>query len=230
MLRTGAECEQNAAPIAEAAIGQWWPAGDELYRPSRLVECSIQQTSDIRHDCSDPPPKTQHKHPAMFRFSSVSSFARSARSSIVRPSLHVRSIVTVKTTPAEENSILVAQRKNRPVSPHLEIYEQQLTAVMSALHRITGVGLAAGFYGVTVSYAFGIADTASLVALYSAIPVVGQVALKALASFPFAFHAWNGIRHLIWDSGREANIKGVYTTGYIVLGLTTVSALALLFA
>jgi succinate dehydrogenase (ubiquinone) cytochrome b560 subunit len=141
----------------------------------------------------------------------------------------MRSIVTVKATPAEENSILVAQRKNRPVSPHLEIYEMQLTAVLSALHRITGVGLAVGFYGVTVSYALGIVDTASLVSLYSALPAVAQVGLKAIASFPFAFHAWNGIRHLVWDAGKETTMKGVYKTGYAVLGLTAVSALALLF-
>jgi len=82
-----------------------------------------------------------------------------------------RSIFTVKATPAEENSILVAQRKNRPVSPHLQIYEKQLTAVFSALHRITGVGLAVGFYAVTVSYAAGIVDSASLLSLYSSIPV-----------------------------------------------------------
>lgn len=160
--------------------------------------------------------------------------ARTARTGIIRPSLHIRSslrsIITVKATPAEENSILVAQRKNRPVSPHLQIYEKQMTAVLSGLHRITGVGLAAGFYAVTVSFAAGIVDSASLVALFSALPVAAQVLLKTLAAFPFAFHSWNGIRHLIWDSGREVNVKGVYRTGYAILGLTAVSALALLFA
>jgi hypothetical protein len=39
-------------------------------------------------------------------------------------------------------------RKNldlkRPVSPHLQIYEAQLTSGLSILHRITGVGLALG--------------------------------------------------------------------------------------
>lgn len=160
---------------------------------------------------------------------STASMARSTRCGILRPTIPMRSIITVKATPAEENSILVAQRKNRPVSPHLEIYQPQLTWLLSGLHRITGVGLAAGVYAVTCSYAFGLVDSASLIGLYSALPVLCKVALKTLASFPFAFHAWNGIRHLIWDSGHEANIKGVYTTGYTVLGLTAVSALALLF-
>ncbi|KAG0676006.1 glyceraldehyde-3-phosphate dehydrogenase 1, partial [Pichia californica] len=128
----------------------------------------------------------------------------------------------------EEQSILVAQRKNRPCSPHLDIYQPQLTWVLSGLHRITGVGLAFGFYAVTCSYAFGLVDTASLLGAFSALPVAIKVAFKALASFPFAFHAWNGVRHLVWDSGHEANKKGVYTTGYIVLGLSALSFLGLM--
>ena len=156
--------------------------------------------------------------------------ASSARGGIIRPSLHMRNIITVRATPVEEESILVAQRKNRPVSPHLEIYEKQLTAVLSALHRITGVGLAAGFLVVTSSYAVGLVDTASLVTFFAGLPVAAKVAFKAVAGVPFAFHAWNGVRHMVWDSGHEANIKGVYKTGYAVLGLTAVSALALLFA
>lgn len=158
------------------------------------------------------------------------SMANTARSGIIRPSLHMRSIITVKATPVEEQSILVAQRKNRPVSPHLEIYQKQLTAVLSALHRITGVALATGFLLVTSSYAVGLVDTASLVSFFAGLPVAVKVGFKALAGVPFAFHSWNGIRHLIWDSGHEANIKGVYKTGYAVLGLTAISALALLFA
>lgn len=158
------------------------------------------------------------------------SMASSARGGIIRPSLHMRNIITVRATPVEEESILVAQRKNRPVSPHLEIYEKQLTAVLSALHRITGVGLAAGFLVVTSSYAVGLVDTASLVTFFAGLPVAAKVAFKAVAGVPFAFHAWNGVRHMVWDSGHEANIKGVYKTGYAVLGLTAVSALALLFA
>ncbi|KAG0688570.1 cytochrome b subunit of succinate dehydrogenase, Sdh3p [Pichia californica] len=158
----------------------------------------------------------------------LSPLAASARCSIVRPSLHIRSLITVTTTEPEEQSILVAQRKNRPCSPHLDIYQPQLTWVLSGLHRITGVGLAFGFYAVTCSYAFGLVDTASLLGAFSALPVAIKVAFKALASFPFAFHAWNGVRHLVWDSGHEANKKGVYTTGYIVLGLSALSFLGLM--
>ena len=35
----------------------------------------------------------------------------------------------------------------RPLSPHLQIYRRQITSVMSILHRITGVVLAFGAFG-----------------------------------------------------------------------------------
>ena len=34
--------------------------------------------------------------------------------------------------------------KNRPISPHLQVYRPQITSVTSILHRITGLGLALG--------------------------------------------------------------------------------------
>lgn len=37
-----------------------------------------------------------------------------------------------------------AAKAQRPVSPHLKIYQPQLTWVMSIAHRATGAGLAAG--------------------------------------------------------------------------------------
>lgn len=149
------------------------------------------------------------------------------RNALLRPSF--RAISTVHTSAEQGSAILIAQRKNRPVSPHLEIYEKQLTAVLSALHRITGVGLAVGVYGVTASFGLGLVDTASLVEFYSALPVVAKFSLKTLAALPFSFHIWNGIRHLIWDAGYFVNVAGVYKTGYTVLGLTAITSLALLF-
>ncbi|GMM27536.1 protein [Martiniozyma asiatica (nom. inval.)] len=163
----------------------------------------------------------------MFCASRLTVRASGVRSALLRPSF--RTITTVKATDAEETQILVAQRKNRPVSPHLAIYQKQLTAVLSAFHRITGVGLAVGFYGVTAAYGLGFTDTAGLIGIVSALPAAALFGLKAIASFPFAFHGWNGIRHLIWDAGYFVNVPGVYKTGYTVLGLTVVSALALIF-
>ncbi|ESW97537.1 succinate dehydrogenase cytochrome B subunit, mitochondrial precursor [Ogataea parapolymorpha DL-1] len=167
------------------------------------------------------------------------SIARQSISAVPRrqlagAALGVRSLVTIKATPAEEQAILVAQRKNRPSSPHLQIYQPQLTWILSSFHRITGVGLAAGFYAVTCTYAFtslaGIPfDTATLVSVVAGLPVAAKVGLKAAASFPFAFHVANGVRHLVWDFGKELTLKGVYRTGYVVLGFTALVGTYLTF-
>lgn len=39
---------------------------------------------------------------------------------------------------------LIEQRKNRPLSPHLTIYQPQITWYMSGFHRFTGGAVAAG--------------------------------------------------------------------------------------
>lgn len=148
------------------------------------------------------------------------------RKALLRPSF--RALSTVKVSSADGESILVAQRKNRPVSPHLQIYQPQLTAILSGLHRISGVALSVGVYGVGAAFGFGLVDSASLIDFYTQLPAIAKWSLKTLAALPFSFHAWNGIRHLIWDAGYLVNITGVYKTGYTVLGLTAITSLALL--
>ena len=46
---------------------------------------------------------------------------------------------------------------------------------------------------------------------------------------PFWFHSWNGVRHLVWDTGREFSNKQVQVTGWTVVGLTVVSSAVLAF-
>jgi len=161
---------------------------------------------------------------------------------LIRPSTRLTNIVlktsqintarylnTITTTHEREQEILIAQRKNRPSSPHLTIYQPQLTWYLSSLHRVTGVLLAGAFYGITVTYALGsilgtgidsnvIADT------FHSLSTPVQYALKSLATLPFFFHFGNGIRHFIWDAGKELTLKGVYRTGYAVIGFTLLSS------
>ncbi|KAI5963306.1 SDH3 [Candida pseudojiufengensis] len=144
------------------------------------------------------------------------------------------SIPTVPTSHNEEQEVLVAQRKNRPVSPHLDIYQPQLTWVMSSFHRITGIILAGAFYGLTCTFAATSLlnipfDTNTLVSAFSSLPVAVQYGLKAIGVFPFVYHGANGIRHLIWDFGKELTLKGVYRTGYIVLATTALLGTYLTF-
>ncbi|ABN65765.1 succinate dehydrogenase [Scheffersomyces stipitis CBS 6054] len=141
--------------------------------------------------------------------------------------LLARSVSTVKASHDQENEILIAQRKNRPVSPHLTIYQPQLTMVLSSFHRITGVAMAGAFYALTCGYAATSIlnipfDASVLVGVFASLPVAVKLSAKALMAYPFAFHFGNGIRHLVWDFGKELSIPGVYRTGYAVLAVTAV--------
>lgn len=136
-------------------------------------------------------------------------------------------IATVKATDNDEDQILIAQRKNRPVSPHLDIYQPQLTWILSGAHRATGVFLAAGFYGITCTYAaaslFGFHfDAALIFQTIEQLPEIVKYGFKAVLAYPFAFHMFNGLRHFVWDTGREFSIKAIYRTGYIVLAATAI--------
>lgn len=163
---------------------------------------------------------------------------------VVRPSVIARASrtlgkrfnsQTVKTTFEKEHEILVAQRGNRPVSPHLTIYQPQLTWYLSSLHRITGVILGSGFFAVTIAFGvstlFGLGlNTENLKNYYKEkVPAWADWTAKGTAAYFFAFHFGNGIRHLIWDTGKELTIKGVNRTGIVVLALTAIGGTALLF-
>lgn len=139
------------------------------------------------------------------------------------PAVFKSTLNTIITTENQEDSILAAQRVNRPVSPHLQIYQPQLTWYLSGLHRITGVFLAVGFYGITCTYAatsiLGLEfDAAYIYQTIQELPLVVKYTAKAAIAYPFVFHFCNGIRHFIWDAGKEFTIKGIYRTGYTVLG------------
>ncbi|KAF9113546.1 cytochrome b subunit of succinate dehydrogenase, Sdh3p [Mortierella sp. AM989] len=129
---------------------------------------------------------------------------------------------------------IVEQRKHRPIAPHLTIYQPQLTWYMSLFHRATGGALAVGFYGGAIAYAVGPLvglgfDSATVVSTIATLPVAAKVAGKFIVAYPFTYHTFNGIRHLLWDTAKGLTLKGVYATGYTVLGLSTVSAVALAF-
>ncbi|KAL9538420.1 hypothetical protein MBANPS3_010942 [Mucor bainieri] len=146
-----------------------------------------------------------------------------------------------------ESDLLRAQRKLRPSSPHLTIYQPQLTWYMSSAHRITGCAMGGGnvichirvyaaklnafiilaLYLGAMAYlaapAFGYSvDANTVVSSFGAAPDALKISAKAILALPFTFHASNGIRHLIWDAGKCLDIKGVYNTGYVVLASTVI--------
>jgi succinate dehydrogenase / fumarate reductase cytochrome b subunit len=91
---------------------------------------------------------------------------------------------------------------DRPLSPHLSIYRWPVTMATSILHRATGIGLAAGFI-VLVGWLFDAASGPDVYAKFIAAmdTTVGRLLLIGW-SYAFFYHLSNGIRHLVWDTGR----------------------------
>lgn len=139
---------------------------------------------------------------------------------------------TVRAEDAHE--ILVKQRLNRPVSPHLSIYKPQITWYGSGLNRITGSVLSGGLYVFGAAYLvaplFGWhLESATMAAAFGAWPVALKVATKMAVAFPFTYHSFNGLRHFAWDLGKDMSNKQVQRTGWAVVGISVASSVALAF-
>ena len=108
-------------------------------------------------------------------------------------------------------------KEGRPLSPHLTIYRWPITMMLSILHRISGVALAVGFV-VFVIWLEAIAFDAVSYASFGAVmqSSIGQLALFGWL-FCFFFHLANGIRHLIWDSGRLFEKRQADLSAWFVL-------------
>lgn len=92
--------------------------------------------------------------------------------------------------------------KNRPLSPHLQVYRLPITGLISISHRITGVLLSAGL----LLYVYLLLTLASGETAYTAMQTFMSFWLCKLiyCGFLYAlfFHLCHGFRHLIWDIGK----------------------------
>ena len=120
--------------------------------------------------------------------------------------------------------------RNRPMSPHLQVYRPQLTSVLSITHRMTGVALGLG----TLLLIYWLVAVAAGDAAYdTAQGLIGSVFGRLLLfgwSVALFFHLCNGIRHLFWDAGYGLELPMLYRSGWAVLvaslALTLISWIA----
>merc|ERR1711937_108600 len=123
---------------------------------------------------------------------------------------------------------------NRPLSPHLSVYEWSLPMTMSAVYRLTAVSL--GFQmllfpfahayfsymsGVT-SPAEWLSNTASAARGSGVVMASVWLSLKGSVVFPLVYHCVNGCRHLGWDQFAYGirHLTDVYSSGNIVIAVT----------
>jgi succinate dehydrogenase / fumarate reductase cytochrome b subunit len=115
--------------------------------------------------------------------------------------------------------------RNRPLSPHLQIYRLPLLALMSITHRITGVGLVVGL----VALAAWLGAAASGPAAFAAAQSLFGSPIGLLLLFGWSvalfFHLGHGVRHLLWDSGWGFELPQAYASAKVSLGVTVVLTL-----
>ncbi|KAF8553989.1 cytochrome b subunit of succinate dehydrogenase, Sdh3p [Imleria badia] len=167
--------------------------------------------------------------PSLRRATFAPKFARNQVA--LRSVIGKRGIQTQSLPPSTSQGILNEQRLKRPSSPHFTIYQPQLTWLGSIAHRVTGASLSALLYGFSLAYlvAPGTFDSAHVIEFVAGVPDYVKTAAKVVLAVPFAFHGFNGVRHLAWDLGKFMTVKGAYSSGYAVLGATALSTVYLVW-
>ena len=109
--------------------------------------------------------------------------------------------------------------RQRPLSPHLQVYRLPLPALMSISHRMTGIILSSGTLMLTL-YLVALANGPESFALVQKV-IAYPVGMLVLFGYSVAlfYHCCNGVRHLFWDAVIGLNIPAIYKSGQAVLVL-----------
>ncbi len=112
--------------------------------------------------------------------------------------------------------------RERPLSPHLQIYRWQITMLSSILHRATGIVLSLGALALACWLALLAGDAEGFAAFNAALATVpGRIVLVAFSA-ALIYHLLNGLRHLAWDAGWGYELPRMQATGYATFVLTVV--------
>jgi succinate dehydrogenase / fumarate reductase cytochrome b subunit len=117
--------------------------------------------------------------------------------------------------------------RERPLSPHLQVYRWQVQMVSSILHRATGIVLWVGMLGLV----WGLLALAAGPERWDAFAACAGSPFGKLVLFGFswslAFHLINGIRHLVQDAGLGYSIPEFVRSSWLsVIGSFVLVALA----
>lgn len=108
-------------------------------------------------------------------------------------------------------------QKERPLSPHLQVYKPQMTSMLSIMHRGAGVFLALG----TPLLVYWLVQLAAGPTAYQQMQECVShwfVQLLLLGwTFALFYHLSNGIRHLFWDIGKGFEMATLHKSGYAVI-------------
>lgn len=116
--------------------------------------------------------------------------------------------------------------RERPLSPHLQVWRWHITMWTSILHRATGVALYAGALILT-AWAVTLAAGPEAYATFKGLlgSPLGKLVMFGLTASAF-YHLGNGVRHLFWDAGAGLDIKSANASAVAVFAFTVVATVA----
>lgn len=118
---------------------------------------------------------------------------------------------------------------NRPLSPHLQIYRIQMTAVSSILTRITGNGVIVAVM-LAVWWLLAAATSDSYFAVANAVVTswFGDIVFTA-ALWAIWYHFLAGLRHLYYDAGKGLDIPTAEKLGWAcIIGSVVLTVITIL--
>ena len=118
---------------------------------------------------------------------------------------------------------------SRPLSPHLQVYRIQMTAVSSILTRITGHALIAGVVlGVWWLLAAATSDGYFAVADAVATSWFGDLVFTG-SLWAVWYHYLAGLRHLVFDAGKALDVPTAEKLGWAcVIGSVVLTVITIL--
>ncbi len=110
-------------------------------------------------------------------------------------------------------------KRNRPLSPHVQVYRMPMAAVLSITHRMMGIVLTFG--ALLLVYMLNAAmygEEAYATAQMILGSWLGRIVLLGVV-FALWYHLVNGLRHLYWDTGRGLELEQLRVSGMVMLAV-----------
>lgn len=116
--------------------------------------------------------------------------------------------------------------REKPLSPHLQVWRWHITMATSILHRATGCALYVGAL-IAAAWAVSLASGPEAYALFKGLmgSWLGLFVMFGLTLSLF-YHLANGVRHLVWDTGRGLDVKSANASAVVVFAFAVAATLA----
>ncbi len=108
----------------------------------------------------------------------------------------------------------------RPISPYMigPYYRPQLTSMLSIFSRLAGIFMTVFTLPAMFLYLLALAAGPDSFAMATGLLLSWPgIVLCYLSLFFICYHLANGIRHLIWDTGKMMDLAHVYQSGYAMV-------------